>query len=115
MNTIKECLEKEFDLMVTEGYDHKLHADNDFIIALVVPPHEGNKYHYLVRFSTIASFDRWANSRAIEKEFNTTTEVVEYLKNSKLDIYIRGYLNISLKNMNILKKNLNPLEDINFL
>ena len=86
MNTIKECLEKEFDLLVTEG-DHKLHGDNDEIIALVVSPHEGNKYHYLVRFSTIASFDRWANSRAIEKEFNTTTEVVEYLKNSKLEIY----------------------------
>lgn len=54
---------------------------------LVVEPHEGNGNKWLLRISTIAAFDRWVNSRAIEKFFDTETELCEYLKGHQLEIY----------------------------
>lgn len=84
---IKKCLQKEFGcdkIAVTNG---SVYVQNEHIIALVVAPYEGNNYRYLVRFSTVAGFDKWTNSRAIEKEFYTAMEVIQYLKENKLEIY----------------------------
>lgn len=94
---IKKCLQKEFGCDKIAVTDGSVYAQNEHIIALVVAPHEGNNYHYLVRFSTKAGFDRWANSRAIEKEFDTVMEIVQYLKENKLEIYKKLFEYLSRK------------------
>ena len=87
MKEISNCLEQEFELKVVENRDGYLYAKNDVIMALIVSPHEGNDFSYLVRFSTVPAFDRWANSCPIEEFFETTQEVVSFLKNNKTRIY----------------------------
>lgn len=67
--------------------DGRLEAKTDTIKYLIVKPHEGNGNRWLLRISTIAAFDRWANSRAIEKFFDTETELCEYLTDHQLEIY----------------------------
>jgi len=95
---IKKCLQKEFGCDKIAVTDGSVYAQNEHIIALaVLLPHEGNNYHYLIRFSTVAGFDRWANSRAIEKEFDTVMEIVQYLKENKLEIYKKLFEYLSRK------------------
>lgn len=86
METIKRCLEQEFGLRVEDNIE-SLHATDNIILALVVSPHDGNKHKWLIRFSTVAAFDRWANSCAIEIEFETEEGAVVYLNKNKMWVY----------------------------
>lgn len=61
---------------------------NNVVKYLIVPPHPGNCWRYLVRISTQAAFDRWSNSIPIEEFFNSEIEVVEWLrKNESFILY----------------------------
>ena len=85
-NPITQCLQRTFGMTVNHEYDN-WYGRNDYILACVIPPHEGNQHRYVVRFSTVAAFDRWSNSRAIEKLFDTMEEVIDYIEHNKLEIY----------------------------
>lgn len=87
MEIIAKALRDEFELDIQNQYEN-LYAANSVIFVAISTPHEGNDYKYLVRFSTVAAFDRWANSCAIEKKFDAATDVVAYLKRKKTEIYI---------------------------
>lgn len=86
MNKIKKCLGKEFGLKVERGKEH-LFATDETVRALVTIPHEGNEHKWLVRFSTAAAFDRWANSTVFEMKFDTETDAVKYLTKNQMTIY----------------------------
>lgn len=77
----------ETDCKIDEDRVYRIDASTDTIICLVIAPHEGTNYKYMLRLSTRAAFDRWANSTPIEKFFDTEKEVVDYLKNNQLEIY----------------------------
>lgn len=66
----------------------------DTVIFLVVSPHSGTQNEWMLRVSTIAAFDRWANSRAIEEFFESDTELCAYLTWNMLHVYktLLGYL-----------------------
>lgn len=88
MRTIQEAMSKLLK-MCTGEVDSKnniLYAYSAYVNALVVGPHDDIDT-WLVRIAPKVSFDRWANSGCIEKRFALKQEVVDYLKNSKLDIY----------------------------
>ena len=40
-----------------------------------------------IRISAVCDFDRWANSTAIEKMFDTQVELVRYLRDNQVEIY----------------------------
>ena len=42
---------------------------------------------YRVEVSTIAAFDRWANSAVVTRQFDRLWQVVGYLKNNQLQIH----------------------------
>lgn len=71
------------------------------MLAVIVPPHSGTKYRWLVRFSTVAAFDRWANSRAIEEFFEAKEDVEKYLRENKVNIYteLLEYLSCEYKEL----------------
>lgn len=68
-------------------WDGHLEAKTDTAIFLVVSPHSGTNDNWMLRASTIAAFDRWANSRAIELYFESDTELCAYLTWNMLRIY----------------------------
>lgn len=89
MNSVRNWFTNGNDGIYYDIYedDGHLKAKTDTIKYLIVEPHEGNGNRWLLRISTIVAFDRWANSRAIEKFFDTETELCEYLTDHQLEIY----------------------------
>ena len=89
MNNVRNWFTNGNDGIYYDIYedDGRLKAKTDTIKYLIVEPREGNGNKWLLRISTIAAFDRWANSRTIEKFFDTETELCEYLKGHQLEIY----------------------------
>lgn len=67
--------------------DGHIYARSDTIAALVVSPHSGTNGKWMIRVSPSASFDRWANSTAIEEFFDTSREVVNFLICDLVRIY----------------------------
>ena len=66
-----DCLQFKTGTVFIQVNDRKCKVDDRFVLSV----------------STIAAFDRWANSLAVEKFFITEGEVVDYLFNNELDIY----------------------------
>lgn len=64
-------------------------ATTSSIICLVVAPHKGTNFKYMVRFAPKAGFDRWANSVVIEEFFDTPEDVVTCLTTNTAEIYKR--------------------------
>ena len=65
-----------------------LQAKTDTILFLVVEePHIGTNGKWMLRAAALASFDRWANSTAVEEFFDTETGLRNYLENNQLYIY----------------------------
>lgn len=92
MEKILEILIKKYGVELCSRDYNYIHTKGDLIICLICGPQEHdyvykNNPKWLVRFSTVSAFDRWANSTAIEKFFDTMDEVIEYLTNNELDIY----------------------------
>lgn len=74
------------DYNVREWQGH-LEAKTETVIFHIVSPHSGTNNRWMLRVSTISVFDRWANSTAIEKFFETNTALYYYLNRHQLDIY----------------------------
>lgn len=87
MENIKNILVEKYNLNTYCNEFGNIYADNKLINCVVSSPHEGNDYRYLIRFSTVSAFDRWANSTAIEEFFSTKEEVINYLRENELNIY----------------------------
>lgn len=86
MTQIKNVLINEYGFTIDDEHEN-LYARNKLMLAVVVPPHEGTDFKWMLRFSTVAAFDRWANSRAIEEFFESKEGVEKYLRENKIHIY----------------------------
>ena len=85
MNIIKKWF-KDNSYEVDE-YETTLQAKTDTIIFMVVEPHNGTNGKWMLRVAALVSFDRWANSTAVEEFFDTETGLRNYLENNQLHIY----------------------------
>ena len=70
-----------------DEYEGHLEARTSTVIFMVVEPHSGTKNRWMLRVSTESAFDRWGNSTAIEKFFDSDIELCNYLYEHQLDIY----------------------------
>ncbi len=82
--TSVDIIESEIDSTSSHIY-----GGNDFIVVLVAAPHEGNDYKWLLRMSPKVSFDRWANSCAVDEEFESADDLRYYLYDCESDIYAK--------------------------
>lgn len=89
MKRIAELLKQEYCLNVDISDDTHIYADNDFIKCVVVSPHEGTHYKWFIRFSTVAAFDRWNNSSAVQGYFGTEEKLIKHLKENQIGIYMQ--------------------------
>lgn len=87
MEIIKEWFERDDEVYDIIEWDGHLEAKNEKVIFNIVSPHSGTKNRWLLRVSTISAFDRWANSTAVEKFFETDIELCNYLYEHELYIY----------------------------
>ena len=85
MNITKNWFEK-YNYEVDE-YETTLQAKTDTILFLVVKPHSGTNGKWMLRVAALASFDRWANSTAVEEFFDTEIGLYNYLGNNQFYIY----------------------------
>lgn len=87
MKKIKRWFENDNeDYEISEGNGF-LNARTDIVHYLIVEPHSGTNNRWMLRITTGAAFDRWANSTGIEKFFTTEIELCEFLQVAQLDIY----------------------------
>lgn len=70
-----------------DEYETTLQAKTDTILFMIVEPHSGTNGKWMLRAAALASFDRWANSTAVEKIFSTEIGLCNYLENNQFDIY----------------------------
>lgn len=88
MENIKRWFENDCNNYEFIEYDDDyLEARTDIVLYVIVSPHSGTDNKWMLRVSTISAFDRWANSTAIEKFFETDIELCHYLHIHQLDIY----------------------------
>ena len=87
MKKIKRWFENDNeDYEISEGNGF-LDARTDIVHYLIVEPHNGTNNKWMLRVTTEAAFDRWANSTGIEKFFTTETELCKFLQTEQLNIY----------------------------
>lgn len=81
------------------GYEVDLYSPvlskSDTVLFQVVEPHRETNEKWLLRVAALASFDRWANSTAVEKFFDTETDLCDYLERNQVDIYKAVLENLS--------------------
>ena len=70
-------------------YDGHLEVRTETAIFMVVEPHSGTNYKWMLRISTMRAFDRWANSTPIELFFDSDVKLCNYLHDNQLNIYKR--------------------------
>lgn len=91
MNNIKEWFENDINnngqLYNIYEYEGHLEARTDTALFMIVEPHSGTNNKWMLRVTPISSFDRWANSTAVEEFFDTDIELCNYLHDHQLDIY----------------------------
>lgn len=87
MNDIKRWFEYSCENYEITEYDGHLETKTNTVFYMIVSPHSGTNNRWMLRVSTIAAFDRWANSTAVEEFFETEIELCNYLYNYELDIY----------------------------
>ena len=84
MNIVKKWFEEN-------GYEvdkyETLQAKTDTVLFLVVELHSGTNGRWMLRVAALASFDRWANSTAVEEFFDAETDLCNYFENNQFDIY----------------------------
>lgn len=78
-------------------FETMLQAKTDTILFMVVEPHSGTNGKWMLRAAALVSFDRWANSTAVEEFFDTETGLRNYLENNQLYIYKDVLRNLSDK------------------
>lgn len=62
-------------------------ARTDIVHYLIVEPHSGTNNRWMLRITTRAAFDRWADSTGFERFFTTETELCKFLQTEQLNIY----------------------------
>lgn len=87
MEEIRRWFEDDCDNYEIEEYEEHLVARTETAIYMVVAPHNGTDFQWVLRVSTRSAFDRWANSTAIEEFFDTDIEVRDYLYENQLEIH----------------------------
>lgn len=87
MENVRRWFEDDGDYYKLTEYDGHLEARTEIAHFLIVSPHSGTKGRWMLRVTTVSAFDRWANSTAIEKFFDSSTELCLYLYDHQLDIY----------------------------
>lgn len=70
-----------------DEYEATLQAKTDTILFLIAEPHNGTNGKWMLRVAALVSFDRWANSTAVEDFFDTEIGLRNYLENNQLYIY----------------------------
>lgn len=78
-----------------DKYETTLQAKTDTVLFQVVEPHRETSEKWLLRVAALTSFDRWTNSTAVEKFFDTETDLCDYLENNQVDIYKAVLENLS--------------------
>ena len=78
-----------------DEYETTLLAKTDTILFLIVKPHNGTNGKWMLRVAAMVSFDRWANSTAVEEFFDTEIGLRNYLENNQLCIYKDVLRNLS--------------------
>jgi hypothetical protein len=87
MENIRRWFENDSENYEIDEYEGHLEAKTETVIYMIVAPHNGNDYRWMLRVSTRSAFDGWANSIAVEEFFKTEIEVCNYLDEHQLDIY----------------------------
>lgn len=100
MSAIATTLRTEYEMKVNIT-KYNLNAKDDSIIFLVVPPHDDMK-KWLLRIAPRSTFDRWANSVVVEREFDTSEQVNAFLLNNKEYIYLKMLNSLSKEVSGIL-------------
>ena len=78
-----------------DEYEATLQAKSDTILFLFVNPVYGSNVICMFRVAAMVSFDRWANSSAVEEFFDTEIGLRNYLENNQLCIYKDVLRNLS--------------------
>jgi hypothetical protein len=78
-SVITRVLVDKYHLRVDTTSPTHMYGTNQIINLMVVSPHEGTKNRWMLRIAPMATFDRWANSTAIEQFFNSPEDVAFYL------------------------------------
>lgn len=62
---------------------------SEYVIALVIAPHEGTKNRWMLRMAARPCFDRWANSTHLELFFYEIDDLISYLEQEQRYIWMR--------------------------
>lgn len=99
MKEIEEILNQRYDLRTNTIFlaPKSIWLINEDIVCMVIMPCKSTNNKWLIRFSTIFSFNNWKNSisknhytdynYAVEEFFDTKADVVRYLVENQADIY----------------------------
>ena len=87
MKNVKQWFENDNESYEISEGNGFLDARTDMVHYLIVEPHSGTDNRWMLRITTTAAFDRWANSTGIEKFFTTETELCKFLQENQLNIY----------------------------
>lgn len=96
MENVRRWFENDYENYDIAEYDGNLEAKTNIVRYLIVSPHSGTNNSWMLRVTTVSAFDRWANSTAIEKFFDSSIELCLYLYDHQLEIYkeLLGYLSV---------------------
>lgn len=88
MDEIKRCLEIIFG-NYTIFHEDKIELDmvTEIVRCMVIDFASRIDDRWMLRITTRSGFDKWSNSTAIEKFFNTKIELCNWLYEHQLDIY----------------------------
>lgn len=87
MDKIREFFKNSHEKFDIDENEYRLDAELETAIFLVVKPHSGTNNKWMLRVSTVAAFDHWANSTAVQEFFDTDIELCNYLYDHRLEIY----------------------------
>ena len=87
MKNIKRWFENNYRNYDSQEYKGHLEVRTNTVLFLIVEPHSGTEGKWMLRVTTLSAFDRWVNSTAVEKFFDTSFELCNYLNEHQLDIY----------------------------
>ena len=88
MAPINTILRKEYGVKTASINDERLHAESDSMVFLVVAPHDEMK-KWLLRIAPRSTFDRWANSVVIERQFDNVASIANWLKMEKMFVFMK--------------------------
>lgn len=107
---IKKVLKVNYRLKVDASEESHLYATNEFINLMVVSPHEGTNNKWMLRVGAMATFDRWANSTALERFFDKPEHVAMYLEEHADYVYKKVLESLTCDAQD-MKENIEELEN----